>query len=345
MRDMVAALSPAAPVTSVAGRVGTVTLGKTDVGLANVTDDVQIRADFGYSVKAAPASGDKLIIRDQTDGQPKIVDWNQLASGTASVSSVYGRGGAVVAQAGDYTAEQITDTPNKVLMTATERTKLTGIAAGAQVNPIRVTAAEKTAATSVTVRGFAPADVRDMVAALAPAAAVSSVAGRTGAVVLSKADVGLPTVTNDPQLRADLGYATKGVPAAGDKLVIKDQSDGQPKLIDWNQLPTGSVTSVYGRTGPVVAQAGDYTADQIAETAAKVLMTVAERTRLAGMENGAQANPPSITDAEKALPSQTTTFRSFSPKDIADLVASIAATSVHVVDGGSATTVFAGAAA
>jgi len=345
VRDMAAALAPLPPVTSVAGRMGAVSLTKDDVGLSAVTNDTQLRADLFYAVKAVPASGDKLLIKDQSDGQPKVIDWSQLPSGSSFVSSVHGRVGAVTGQPGDYTADQITDTAAKVLMTAAERTKLGGVAAGAQVNPTRITAAEKTAGSAATVRGFAPADVRDMVTAFAPSTAVTSVAGRVGAITLSKADVGLGSVTNDAQIRADLLYPTKAAPTAGDKLVIKDQADGLPKVIDWNQLPTGAVTAVHGRTGAIVGQLGDYSAEQITDTAAKVVMTVAERAKLGAVEAGAQVNPPLISKAERTTPLATTALRSYSPKDIAELMAAVGATNVLSIDGGSADTVFAPVAA
>ncbi len=51
-----------------------------------------------------------------------------------------------------------------------------------------------------------------------------------------------------------------------------------------------AVESVHGRIGAVVAQAGDYTAEQIAETGERVVMTTAERGKLAGIQAGAQAN-------------------------------------------------------
>lgn len=192
----------------------------------------------------------------------------QRVAALSTVTSFAGRTGAVTAQAGDYTADLIQDAPAKVIMTAVERSKLAGMQAGAQVNPsnldgvadsaarlamtsaertklqgvdtgaqvnpAQVSTAEKTAGTSTAVRGFAPLDVRQMAAGYAP---VSSVAGRTGAVTLAKSDVGLGAVTNDAQLRADFAYTTKSTPAAGDKLLIKDQGDGQPKVVDWNQLP------------------------------------------------------------------------------------------------------------
>ena len=65
--------------------------------------------------------------------------------------------------------------------------------------------------------------------------------------------------------------------------MIKDQADGQPKIVDWNQLPIGSVASTHGRTGVVVPQPGDYTAEQIAETDERVVMTAVERSKLDGV--------------------------------------------------------------
>ena len=40
------------------------------------------------------------------------------------------------------------------------------------------------------------------------------------------------------------------------------------------------MTSVFGRTGDVIAQSGDYTADQITETATRVFVTPAEKTAI-----------------------------------------------------------------
>lgn len=48
---------------------------------------------------------------------------------------------------------------------------------------------------------------------------------------------------------------------------------------------TGAVVSVFGRSGSVVANSGDYTADQITDTASKVLMTSAERTKLGNVNS------------------------------------------------------------
>jgi hypothetical protein len=47
----------------------------------------------------------------------------------------------------------------------------------------------------------------------------------------------------------------------------------------------GAVTSVFTRTGAVVAQSGDYTADQISDGGGKVIMTDAERSKLGKVLN------------------------------------------------------------
>ena len=64
----------------------------------------------------------------------------------------------------------------------------------------------------------------------------------------------------------------------------------------WEKIDnTDQVTSVHGRQGAVTGLAGDYDASQISETAGEKIMTSAERTKLAGIETGAEANP---TNAE-----------------------------------------------
>lgn len=54
-------------------------------------------------------------------------------------------------------------------------------------------------------------------------------------------------------------------------------------LADWIELqfPTDAVSSVFGRSGVVTAQSGDYDADQITETATRVFVTPAEKAKLA----------------------------------------------------------------
>jgi len=56
------------------------------------------------------------------------------------------------------------------------------------------------------------------------------------------------------------------------------------------------VSSVYGRTGAVVAVSGDYAASKVNEDATRVVMSATERTRLAAMEDGATKWLPSMPE-------------------------------------------------
>jgi hypothetical protein len=51
-------------------------------------------------------------------------------------------------------------------------------------------------------------------------------------------------------------------------------------LADWQELltPTSALTTVFGRNGAVTAQSGDYTTDQITETATRVFQTPTQKT-------------------------------------------------------------------
>lgn len=58
------------------------------------------------------------------------------------------------------------------------------------------------------------------------------------------------------------------------------QGDTPSDLADWQELltPTSTVSSVFGRTGAVTSNSGDYTADQISETASRKFQTLAQQT-------------------------------------------------------------------
>jgi hypothetical protein len=57
---------------------------------------------------------------------------------------------------------------------------------------------------------------------------------------------------------------------------------GSTVLANWQELltPTDAVQSVFGRSGTVTAQPGDYTTDQVTETATKVFVTPALKTAI-----------------------------------------------------------------
>ncbi|WP_246608365.1 pyocin knob domain-containing protein [Paenibacillus agaridevorans] len=100
-----------------------------------------------------------------------------------------GTGGAAHATATTSTAGFIS---------ASDQTKLNGIASGAQVNRPLATQAQAEAGTDNTT-DMTPLRVAQAISALAPSSPVQSVAGKTGAVTLVKGDVGLGNVDNVQQ--------------------------------------------------------------------------------------------------------------------------------------------------
>ena len=128
--------------------------------------------------------------------------------------------------------------------------------------------------------------------------------------------------SNDAQIRADLLYSAKTTPAAGDKLVIRDQADGLPKTIDWNQLPSGfgdcrswadgrrccQGRRLYGGADRGYACQGGHDGRGAREA----------RSRGGGRTSQSAVDQ---RDGKGGCRSRTTALRSFSPKDIAELMA------------------------
>jgi hypothetical protein len=189
---------PAPAVASVFGRTGVVVAAAGDYTAYQVTNAVSVAGSY-----ADPPWITSLA-------------WSKIAGAPpAGVSSVFTRSGAVVAAAGDYTAAQVTNAVST---------------ANAYADPAWITALAWSKITGV------------------PATGVATVFGRSGAVVAVAGDYTAAQVTN-------------AVSTAG--------SYADPAWITslaWAKLtgvPAPVVASVFGRTGVVVAVAGDYTAAQV----------------------------------------------------------------------------------
>lgn len=140
--------------------------------------------------------------------------------------------------------------------TAAEKTKLAGVQTGAQVNPVQVSVAEKTAGTELTARTYAPADVRDMILVHGPS-------------------ISIPAQVSSTERTAGTEAALRSFSPNDVRIMILAHAPGG----------AGAVASVFGRAGIVLASAGDYTADQITDQSGtagttKVIMTLAERNQL-----------------------------------------------------------------
>lgn len=141
----------------------------------------------------------------------------------APVASVFGRTGAVVAVAGDYTATQVTYSNATSGLTATN-----------------------------TQAAIDEVEARVDTLEAAPGAPVDSVFGRTGAVVAVAGDYNA--------IQVSYSNAVSGLTATNTQAAI-DEVEARVDVLE--SAPGAPVDSVFGRTGAVVAVAGDYTATQV----------------------------------------------------------------------------------
>ncbi len=184
---------------------------------------------------------------------------SQIAASVSGVASVFGRSGTVVATAGDYTSTLVSNvsavagstvtaalnTLNSALSTAGPVASVFGrtgaiVAAAADYNSTLVSNVSGVAGSTVTV---ALNTLNSAIAALV--SGVSSVYGRTGAITAASGDYTSTLVIN-----------TSSVAGATVTAALNALQTATAALV------TG-VSSVYGRTGAVVAASGDYTSTQV----------------------------------------------------------------------------------
>ena len=309
---------PSAPVTSVAGKTGAVTLTASDIsGLATVATTGAYSDLSGLPTLGTAAAldvGTTALNVVQLDASAKLpaVDGSQLTNlPSAPVTSVAGKTGAVTLSASDISGlatvattgaySDLSGTPSLATVATTGAySDLSGL-------PTLGTAAALDVGTTalkvvqLDASGKLPAVDGSQLTNL-PSAPVTSVAGKTGAVTLSASDIsGLATVATSgaysdlsgkPTLAtvatsgayADLsgtpslatvattgaysdlsGLPTLGTAAAldvGTTALNVVQLDASAKLpaVDGSQLtnlPSAPVTSVAGRTGAVTLSASD----------------------------------------------------------------------------------------
>jgi hypothetical protein len=201
--------------------------------------------------------------------------WEPKTAPSALVSSIFGRTGAVVGATGDYTTAQVTESGNLYFTNARTWAALSG------AGPIAFNS--NTGAfncpTCITSSSTADTDVSGTF----PHLSVVRIQGR-------------PVASTPP---ADQQYLGWNISA----------NYWEPKTV-----PNALVTSVFGRTGPIAAQAGDYSFAQISGAAgASQLPAVAMRTDQgntisAGTQNfsGAAHTLPLKSGLTAALPSTCT---------------------------------------
>src|SRR5215471_13503224 len=209
---------------------------------------------FQMFAGSAPVSGHMAVY----DGNGNVIDGGPPGGGGGAVSSVFGRTGAVVAAANDYTAAQVTNAVSTLgsyadpaWITSLAYSKLTGVPAmvnsfngrSGAVVPVAgdYTAAQVTNAVDQTASYANPAWITSLAWSKitgAPAMLASPLTTKGDVWVYGSGDTRLPVSTNNFAIVAD---------------------SAQTLGLKWAAI----ANSVFGRTGAVVATAGDYTAAQV----------------------------------------------------------------------------------
>ena len=202
-----------------------------------------------------------------------------MRDGFRAVSSVFGRTGAVTAQTGDYGFGQISG--------SVASSQLPG--AGGDVSG-NLTAATVTGIQSRAVANTAPANGQALVwnsgasagqpGTVSGSGAVSSVFGRTGAVTAQTGDYNFGQISGTvaagqlPGAGGDVsGTLTAATVTGIQSRAVANTAPSNGQALVWNSGASawqpstvssgGAVSSVFGRTGAVTAQSGDYNFGQI----------------------------------------------------------------------------------
>ena len=213
-------------------------------------------AAYNDKINSAAVTGTttKTLTLTQQDGGTILATWTD--DNTDAVTSVFGRTGAVVANSGDYNTSQVTENTNLYYTDTRARLALSG-STGISYN---------------NTTGVITSTITQYTDALARAAISESVTGldynNTTGVLSTTSGYAIPTTAS--QATWDAAYNDKinsaAVTGTTTKTLTLTQQDGGTITASWTDINTDAVTSVFGRTGAVVATSGDYTTAQVTES-------------------------------------------------------------------------------
>jgi hypothetical protein len=263
-------------VTSVAGKQGAVTLVKADVGLGNVANTadtdkpVSTPQQTALDLKVDKIPGKGLSVNDYSTAEKTklagIATGAEVNIGTNISLTGSGDSWSIVSSTGTGTSVSLASTTAAGLISIADKTKLDSIATGAQVN------------------------------------SVTSVAGRTGAVVLTKTDVGLSGVDNTSDTAKPVSTAQQT--ALDLKLNANANAVSATKLVTARTVSlsgdvTGSATfdgsANVSITAVIVDDSHNHTIDNVDG------LQTAINARIASSEKGA-ANGVASLDASGLVP-------------------------------------------
>ncbi|CAB4143843.1 hypothetical protein UFOVP463_1, partial [uncultured Caudovirales phage] len=184
------------------------------------------------------------------------------------VTSVFGRTGAVVATSGDYTTTQVTEGLTNLYFTdARARTAISLTTTGS------TGAATYNNTTGVlNIPNYADQYVGTVTSVAMSVPTGLTVSGSpittsgTLAVTLT-AGYSIPTTANQSTWTTAYNRSLTSAAVTGTttKTLTLNQQDGGTITASWTDYDTAPVTSVFGRTGAVVATEGDYTLTQLGD--------------------------------------------------------------------------------
>jgi hypothetical protein len=271
----------------------------TDLADAYIASATNWNAAYNDKINSAAVTGTttKTLTLTQQDGGTITASWTD--DNTDAVTSVFGRTGAVVAVSGDYTTSLVTEGTNLYFTNARARAAIsagTGISYNSSTGVITNTITQYTdalarAAISLTTTGTSGAatynnttgvlnipQYADQFVGTVTSVGLSAPTGfsvsgspvtSSGTLALSFAS-GYSLPTTAKQTTWDTAYdrslTAASVSGTTTKTLTLTKQDGSTLTASWTDINTDAVTSVFGRTGAVVATSGDYNTSQVTES-------------------------------------------------------------------------------
>jgi hypothetical protein len=266
---------------------------KSTGGTISYLTDNTANWDSAYNDKINSASvtgtTTKTLTLTQQDGGTITASWSDYD--TAPVTSVFGRTGAVVAASGDYTTSLVTEGTNLYFTDARARAAITLTTTGSSGSATYVGGTLNIptytlsglggvpTSRSLTINGTSYDLSADRSWSVGTVTSVDlsvptgfAITGNpitsSGTLALAFA-TGYSLPTNASQTNWDAAYNDKinsaSVTGTTTKTLTLNQQDGGTITASWTDDNTDAVTSVFGRTGAVVAASGDYTTTQVTE--------------------------------------------------------------------------------